>query len=212
MTFDNLVNKYRRHSFLIVGCGSTLNIYREQLERFINKERPVIITINNPPSWIRPFFNIWTNTGRLKTFWETAEKAPFTLLGSRLGDDYKKMVGDYIEVPYTDNMEEKIGYDGHYIRGFYRTAGCLSIMIAHLFGATKTYIAGMDGYMLKANGNQHCYGSGDTDSSDEKYCEDKDCIIYSVLDSIKAHGIKFKIITPTVYEGHYDQSVLAANN
>ena len=99
---------------------------------------------------------------------------------------------------------------------YFRTAGCLAIVIAHLFGASDIYVVGMDGYTLHGrdelesqSSNQHCYGKGHTDDSTWEQCVEKDRLVYENLNAIAAFGAKFKIITPTKFEDFCDDTILS---
>ncbi|GAF95453.1 unnamed protein product, partial [marine sediment metagenome] len=122
---------------------------------------------------------------------------------------------DYTLINFTDmKVGIPIDYRKGKIFGYYRTAGNLAVMICHLMGSNDINIVGMDGHTLHKYGRvksgkeaHHCYN--------EKYnpfpldiCIKKDNITGVVLRSLKNYGIKFRILTPTVYKQFFDGSVL----
>jgi len=199
--------------YLIIGAGSTLNEYNDKIVTFINTNNIVTIGVNNMTHKFIPDYHLWTNTGRFEKYKDCINNQSKILIGSRLlkNCDIDKHIKNYEIVYYTDDPTEKISYDGKYIRGFFRTAGCLAIYWAHLHNAKKIYVVGMDGYTLCHNGNQHCYGSGMTDFTGKEdiayeYCKDNN--IYNVLRNIDKNGVKFEILTPTVYTEFHNDIIL----
>ena len=110
--------------------------------------------------------------------------------------------------------------------GVFRTTGSLMILWSYIKKASKISVVGMDGYTLYSKvelkdkvESQHCYGRGYTDiianshgtkkvERFHKFCQKKDEDVYKTLKSLKKYGVKFKIITPTIYKDFYDDSVL----
>lgn len=113
--------------------------------------------------------------------------------------------------------------------GVYRTVGSLAIIWAYIKKAKKISIIGMDGYTLysekdlkKNKNSQHCYGKGFTDSISNshgishyksttkfyEFCKEKDKDVYKTLRSIKKYGVKFDILTPTLYNEFYNGNIL----
>ena len=88
--------------------------------------------------YFTPDYHLWTNTQRFRTYGKNINSNSSILLGSNIS---LKVVNeiikskDYILINYTDQKEIPINYRKGKICGYYRTAGCLSIMIAHLMGA-----------------------------------------------------------------------------
>lgn len=119
---------------------------------------------------------------------------------------------DYIHINYTDrNTSEKVGYTKDIVRGYYRTSGNLAIMLSHLMGAKMIYVAGMSGFTFEFDGDIHYYKAelkkSDVKTKEEWYNNyDKPTI--RCLNQLKKYGIHFSLITPTIYEKHYDKSVL----
>ena len=123
----------------------------------------------------------------------------------------------------------KIDYKKGIIRGPFRTVGCLCIFWAHIKKARKISIVGMDGYTyytkkeLKNNvKSQHCYGTGFSDMIGKcdaekkgnyyKKCIKKDKDTNIMLHLLDNYGVKFKILTPTVFEEFCDSSILQKGN
>jgi len=134
---------------------------------------------------------------------------------------------------YEDPKSKKYGlgevtYDKktNTFHGVFRTVGSLSILWANINKARIINIVGMDGYTLYSKDSlidkktsQHCYGKGFTDivanangtkkyKEFYKFCAQKDEDIYKTLISIKKYGVKFEIITPTVYKEFYNSKIL----
>ncbi len=211
-----LVDRQSGDTAVIIGAGSTLLDFRDKITRLVSDDNVFNIGINNMTSVVVPTYHLWTNSGRLRQYAGCIHPKSTVLFGSQLK---KKLIkscykGNYFTVNYTDKAGTKISYKKGCIRGHYRTAGCLSIMVAHLMGARKIYIAGMDGYTflsssaLKSGKSQHLYGTGFTDNNNWKICQKKDDTVYKILMNLKKFGISFSIITPTVFSEFYRGGII----
>jgi len=213
MNYTELIGKYNGRNFMVVGTGSSLRKYGDKIKELIKDENIITIGINNVYDFIEPTYNIWTNNGRLKQYYKCISGNSIIFFGYGIKKENIKNLykGKYYIVDYTDKKGIPIGYKNGKINGFYRTAGCLSIMLSHLMGAKKIYVAGMDGYTLNDKelidnnkAGQHFYGKGLTDGTSWEMGEKKDIIVYNVLRSIKNYGVDFSIITPTVFKEFYN--------
>lgn len=227
-TIKDLENKEKGRPFLIVGAGSSTKIYLKGIRDYITKTIPTVIGINNITEYFIPHYHLWTNTQRFRTYGKYIVPCSNLLLGSNIPlKVINNVIGDVIEINgvtknreytlinYTDKEGIPIDYKKGKIYGYYRTAGCLAIMIANIMGASEINIVGMDGYskyeykdLESGNESQHCYGKGFTDTATWETCIKKDKLINGVLKNIKNYGINFKIITPTKYGEFYDSSRL----
>jgi len=194
---------------MVVGAGATLRDYGDAVVGMAHKY--ATFGINNMTHILTPDYHIWTNAKRFDTFSDSIKKESLLVIGVQEHHVRQKAIAlqyDAEVLQYKDQGGLPYSYDSEGIYGHFRTCGCLSIYLAYIIGCSPIHVVGMDGYTLNYCGNQHCYGSGHTDSNDARYEGRKDDEILEVLNKLKAHGVNFKIITPTVYEAHYDGSVL----
>lgn len=233
--------KIKGKNILIVGSGSSLYIYRKQIEKFINDNEIVIFGGNNITHIIIPDYHFWTDPKRYHKFGKNISKKSRMIFGNHLS---KKIIQKYWKGPYDiikytrrkwkrsyeDLNSEKYGkgevnYKKGIIEGVFRTIGCLMIFYAHIKKASKINVVGMDGYsyyskeQLKTKRySQHCYGEGYTDfigrgGGSEKNFRYKEFIkkdegISKTLHSLRRYGVKFEILTPTVYKDFYNSDIL----
>jgi len=214
-TLKDLEGKYKNREFIVLGAGSTIKEFKSEIEAFIKDKNLISIGINNVSTQIVPDLHLWTNNKRLKRFCRSIKPQSELLLGSNIKvtttEYVEEVIGNFafFRIDYIDNF----GYVGQdpergILKGEFRTAGLLAIRIACYLGSKTVYVAGMDGYTLNYNGDQHCYGFGPTDSQDEKYCQEKDEIVKKQLDKFYWAHMNVKIITPTVFEEFYDKDIL----
>lgn len=215
--FANCIDCEKGKTFLIIGAGGTLKQYSEPIKAFIEKYKPVTIGINKMTDFHIPDYHLWTNKQRWEDFGGCINEKSKMMFAS---DFEQKMInlhfkGDYIAVNYADEQGYDVAYREGIIYGHFRTAGCLSILICHLFGASNIFIAGMDGYTLYGRQDlelgkqsQHLYGSGLTDDATWQECVEKDEQVYNAMRQIEAFGVKFNIITPTKFEKYYVPDIL----
>ena len=106
--------------------------------------------------------------------------------------------------------------------GVLRTTGSLAIFWVYIKQASKISIVGMDGYTLyskdslqKKEKSQHCLGKGFTATRNNahgtsnidkfyKFCKKEDEDVYKILNYMKRYGVKFEIITDTVYKDFHN--------
>lgn len=218
-TIKDIIDTRKGENVFIIGAGATIKEYQKQIDDFINETEPIIIGVNNMTDFWTPDYHLWTNSERFRTYGQNICENSKLLLGQNIPlKVINSIIGNrkYFLVNYTDFDESiPIGYKNGKIYGCYRTAGCLSIMIAHLMGASEINIVGMDGYSMhkhedltSGKESQHCYKKGFTDTANWKTCVKKDKIINGVLYNLQKHGINFKILTPTKYEDYYDNESL----
>ncbi len=203
---------------VVIGAGGTLREYEGAIKKFLVQDNLFTIGINNMTSFHVPTYHLWTNKQRWRDFGSCIDSEKSKLMfGAGLPEKVikKHFRGDYIIVDYLDKEDTSVNYENGVISGCFRTAGCLAIFIAHLFGAAEIYIVGMDGYTLHGrgeieSGNQshHVYGRGFTDDTTWEKCLEKDRFVYENLRALDAYGIKFKIITPTKFEKFYSNMIL----
>lgn len=217
-TIFDLKNSHIGKSALILGAGGTLVDYGEKIKTFIADKDLKIIGINNSVEFYVPDYHLWTNNGRLKEFGKNINSFSVLMFGSNIKKELiDKFWGEkYISVPYVDKDNKNLAIKDNIIQGHFRTAGCLAIVLCYIMGFDSIYIAGMDGYTLnnwsdlKENKEtQHFYGKGTTDNNSYEICKKKDELVYKSLDSISSFGIKFSIITPSVFERYYSNIELA---
>jgi len=212
MAVKDILDVEAGKTFLIIGAGATVKEYHKKLSKFIEADHPVTIGINNMTHLFVPDYHLWTNRQRWGVFGDCVKKKSKLLFGSSIKTDAirKHHKGSFVRIDYIDRRNVKIRFDGEKIYGFFRTAGNLAIMLAHLMGAKEIYIVGMDGFTLhgrkelkKAKKSHHCYGKGYTDDADWEECVRKDELVDKSLHLISEYGIKFKIITPTKFKDFF---------
>ena len=217
-TIKELIGKEKGKSGLVIGAGASIKEYEDQIARFICETTPITIGINNMTAFWIPDYHVWTNNSRFRTFGKNIHPDSKLLLGSNISLKLiNEVIGsrEYTVLNREDREGVSIDYRDGIIYGYFRTAGCLSIMLLHLMGINEINVVGMDGYTLHKHKDvvvgkqsQHCYGKGLTDTSSWQTGAEKDRIIEGALNNIKEYGIDFKILTPTKYRGFYDSTRL----
>ena len=149
-TIENLIKKHKGRRALIIAAGSSVKEYQNKINSFIHEEKPIVIGINNITEFFIPDYHLWTNTKRFRNFGKNILSESELLLSYGIHlKTVKEVIGDmnYTLINFTDMKEGiPLGYKKGKILGFFRTAGCLAIMIAHLMGCKDVSIVGMDGH------------------------------------------------------------------
>jgi len=205
-------NKHKGRTIVIIGAGGTLIEHKDEILSFIKNSQVVTIGINRMTEVIVPDYHLWTNRKRWGEHGYCTRDSSSLILGPSITKKHAKKhyQGIYDRIDYVDKKGTPFDFKKDQIRGYFRTAGVLAVVIAHIMGAKNIFIAGMDGYTLRSKEglkknreNQHCYGIGHTDDSTWKECVEKDDIVYECLRGLEGAGVDFEIITPTVFDQFY---------
>lgn len=215
--FKDIVGSERGKNFLIICPGKSVLKYWNNIKKFIAEKKPIVLGINNITELYHPDIHLWTNNERLKQFGECILKKSKVFIGCHIQTENleRHKITNYTLIDYTDrDKSEKPFYDSRngIIKGYYRTSGCLAIMICHLLGSKNIYIAGLDGfsYDMKKCGEIHWYPSIDDKNrfTNIEWYFRYDLPMQNVMNCMMENGINFKIITPTLFENHYARSIL----
>jgi len=201
------INKHKGKDFLIVCTGKTLYKLSSEVRKFSVFNYTMTMGINTCTRILIPSYHVFTNNDRIKTYIGEHNSYSTLLIGSHIKERNIPKIDHHI-IKYTDrDPDEPIGYENDTIKGYYRTGGCLMIMMAHLMGAKNIYVAGMDGFCYNFDGNVHFHFDDRRNKNNVKEFKewyDYDTKVIKVLSNLKEYGINFKIITPTVYKEHYE--------
>lgn len=213
MKFNNIE---KDKNFVIVGAGGMLSTYKDPILSFIKDSKAVTIGINRMTGAITPNYHLWTNRQRWGEYGSCVKANSNLIFGPSITRKHAKKYyrGKYDRIDYVDKKGTPFELKGEQIRGYFRTAGVLAIALAHVMGAKNIFIVGMDGYtfhdkkaLKRKKANHHCYGSGYTDDASWDDCIKKDNIVYDNLKMLSNNGIKFSILTPTVFDKFYENKM-----
>jgi hypothetical protein len=217
-TIKDLINKEKDKKFLILCTGSTVKEKKKEIDNFIEREKPILVGVNNLSGFWVPDYHIWTNNGRFRTFGKNINSKSTLLLGSNISlKVISRIIGDrdYVILERVDREGVPIDYRDGIIYGYHRTVGCVAITVSYLLGAKEINIIGMDGHTLNSyedvrDGKKahHFYDENYTPYSPEIRIK-KDNITKGVLQNLRNYGINFNIITPTVFKKFYDGNKLS---
>jgi hypothetical protein len=222
ISFHNMIKSHEGQDFLVYCPGKNLLEWKGKIDQFISETNPVIIGCNRVLDFVVPHYHLFLNKQKYQRYGGNIHENSVLMLNDRMsaGLIERHKPEKYIRIDYTDrDPSEPIGYGaltvkGYHregvIQGYYRTTGNIAIMISHLMGAKKVYAVGMSGFSYNYDGNVHSYEKETKERwKSATYWHAKlDKPVHRSLDQMKAYGIDFKIITPTIYDRHYDASVL----
>lgn len=204
------INRYKDKDFLVLANGPNLKIYKDRINEFIKKYKPIILGANYLGGLFITHYHTFTNKRRFIDYVSNVEKSSKLLLSSTFKDifiktyterDYEKL----LHVFKTDG-EFKIK-DGVIYSGYY-TVSLLLIPVAHIMGAKRIFVVGMDGYGYLAKKPVHFYPEKDETDSIKIELE-KERRNAQLLNDIQNYLISndlepFHILTPTSYNSHYN--------
>ncbi|HDY87561.1 MAG TPA: hypothetical protein ENH82_05515 [bacterium] len=212
--FSCLIDKHKDRNFLIYCPGKNIREWLVHVNDFVAQNKLITLGTNHITDIVIPDYHIFTNNQKYKEYGRSVDKSSILLLGhinSTLIKKYKPR--RYVHVNYTDKgPNESIGYDRNndVVTGHYRTSGNLSIMLCHLMGGQKIYIAGMSGFTYKFDGDVHYYKAKikNERKSKKEWYKKYDKPVIEGLNEIRRYGVDFAIITPTIYSRYFDSSIL----
>ena len=227
----------REKHVLVLGTAPNVKKHWDKIEKFIKDNDIITIGCNNITGVTIPDIHFWGSTKRFRKFGMTTSKKSSVIFQNNFP---KKTIRKYWKKKYdiynidprlwkygSDDkssyeykrccMREKKGV----MRGCFCSAGSKAIFWAHMQGATKIMVAGMDGYtyyskedLESKNKGQNFFGMGFTSCFSYFYNRKIDWDIYKTLRLLKEYGSKkygfnFEIITPTIYEEFYNPDILS---
>jgi 4-hydroxy 2-oxovalerate aldolase len=205
------INRHKGQDFLVLANGPNLKIYKDRIDDFIKNYNPIILGANYLGGVFIPHYHAFTNKRRFIDYIPDVKESSKLLLSSTFKDDFIKN--------YTERDYEKIlhgikkdddGFkiiDGVIYSGYY-TVSLLLIPVAHIMGAKRIFVVGMDGYRDLAKKHVHFYHEKDETDSIKIELE-KERKSAKMLNDIQNYLISndleaFRIITPTSYNSHYE--------
>ena len=134
-----LGNELSDHKILVIGPGASIGSHREEIQRYIDRETPVIIAINYIPQFFRPDYLFFSNSKRYiqsATKLHEEKNQSIRLIASsnltRLERDF-----DYV-INYSNVIDESAEFPDNSM--------CMLIRILLRCGCENIALAGFDGY------------------------------------------------------------------
>ena len=134
-----LENELSDHKILVIGPGASIGSHREEIQRYIDRETPVIIAINYIPQFFRPDYLFFSNSKRYiqsATKLHEEKNQSIRLIASsnltRLERDF-----DYV-INYSNVIDESAEFPDNSM--------CMLIRILLRCGCENIALAGFDGY------------------------------------------------------------------
>lgn len=206
----NYLNRHLGENFLILANGSTLSKFKPQVDKFIEKYKPIIMGGNYMGSLFKPHYHAFNNKRRFVDYIDTIHENSNLLIGQHIPF---KMVREYTDRDYEIIYHENVQYAPFDIKkgiisSDCRTIALLLVAVAIVMGAKNIYIVGLDGYMnIDKKEDLHFYIEKD-ETEDFDVLIDKHTGNLEYLKGIDRYLYKkgkeeFHILTPTNYKKFY---------
>ena len=170
-----LVEELKGTEVLLIAPGATVVSHKQEIEDFINKQKPIIISVNFLPDGIIPDYAFFSNNKRYDKIEKFSCK---TIVTSNISDDKADFVIDYNSLT------------GAFDQGLNSL-----IMIIKLLkdaGVTEIVAAGADGY--KESGDNYY------SNSIRSYSKHDNKFNLAVIEAIRSLDVKVKFVTPSAYD------------
>lgn len=205
------LNRYSGRTFLVLGNGPSLKTYRKEIYEVIDKHDPIVMGANHITGFIYPHYHAFTNRKRLLEYGGTIDSTKSkVLLAPYLTDELINQCycGQFEYLMYLNDNDALFDIQEGIIQAGCRTVSVLLIGIAIVMGASRIFVAGLDGYFFNnvEEPNRYYTQTSVLSRNDELMRVQAFCTrALSEIDMyMKQHDIEpFKIITPTAYANHY---------
>lgn len=224
-------DRQKGRDFLIVALGPSIGEYRDRIYDFISRENLITIGVNNCFDLNINFkYHAFTNRHRFAEYGSMLNNtkaipllSPYITRRAIKQIINKDKVKGMEYIMYLSNNDAKfdISQEG-IILASCKSVTVLMIAVAIVMGARQIFVVGMDGYSELI---EHSGGSIHYNASQPKYDfkgeKDKFLNHYYKLERYQTRFLReireyqvrngklpFKILTPTLYKGHFDPEVL----
>ena len=212
------MDRYPGRPFLILGGAPSLNTFKDEIEKYIEKYDPIIMGGNHITPFRTPHYHGFSNRKRFSGYSDTIQKESRVLLSpyfdkSLIESHYQ---GEYEWMQYLEKPNNSFDIKDGVIQTGCRQIPLLLSAVAIVMGGDPIHIVGMDGFQGQGKG-QHTGSSKplyfthmyqDLNKSDQWY-EDvrKECetILLEINLWMKLRKKqRLSILTPTVYKDFYE--------
>ncbi len=170
---------------LVMAPGATLQIYEQQVQEFIEKEKPLVVSINFIPKQFKSDVLFISNRKRLDILQREIALHPYVIATSNLMDT---LDNDVKYVNYSSCLGEGASADN---------AGAMLIRILSKIGVDSLALAGFDGFDVDSAKN---YSVGSFQNLlERKTVNQKNADIARQL-KLALGDLPYHLITPTRYE------------
>jgi 4-hydroxy 2-oxovalerate aldolase len=176
---------FRGQKVLILASGSSVDLQKSSINKFINKERPLVVAVNYFPTHYSPNYCFFTNQKRVNQATPEKSSAKVVITSNIKENSFQSTVGivDYHKlVVMTSNQNDNV------------TILLLNLLIQQ--GADRVYLAGVDGY---SNDHENYIDSDYDWIMENKVLEAKNQKFASSLEEI-GKKINIKFITDSIFE------------
>ncbi|MFC1805327.1 hypothetical protein ACFLZ3_05850, partial [Candidatus Omnitrophota bacterium] len=203
------IGRYQEKNFLLLANGPNLMKYKEQIDKFIMKYNPIILGANYLGEMFVPHYHAFNNKRRFIDYVEEVDQKSKLLIGQYIPGSMIKeyTTREYEILYYMDEMDNEFDIKDGVIQTNCRTISVLLAGVAIVMGASRIFIAGMDGYLAPvSDGRFHFYK--EEEASDKEVILEKHHWNLKFLEQIDqyltANGKEgIHILTPTSYKRFY---------
>lgn len=183
-TLQKIHTLIHNRSVLILGSGATLIDWKEQIDAYIAKENPIVITTNFIPDSYQPDVLFISNRKRIEQVKKHGISCAHTIATSNL---LSELQGKAWFINYGDYLGEGTASDN---------AGAMLLRLLSKCGVKSLALAGFDGFDVLSRQN-YCIGTYHT-NLDRAQADQKNLAIEQQL-NLALKDIPHQIITPTRY-------------
>lgn len=204
------IDRHKGRDFLILANGPSLEKYKEQIDEFIQKHDPVILGANFLNDLFAPHYHAFNNKKRFTMYVDSVNPESKLLIGENIPqamiDEYVKT--DYEHLYFKDVLDSNFNIINGKIQSNCRTISVLLIGVAIVMGASRVFVAGMDGYLGKDKITNTLFYEEQIKPEKEEYLVDRhkwNDFFLTQIDKYlcEHHKEGIHILTPTCHRSFY---------
>jgi 4-hydroxy 2-oxovalerate aldolase len=204
------IDRHKGKDFLVLANGPSLEKYKDQINAFIERYDPIILAANFLNGLFVPHYHAFNNKKRFTMYIDTVDPASKLLIGENIPQE---MIDEYVSIKYEtlhfkDVLDSSFNIINGKIQSNCRTISVLLLGVAIVMGASRIFVAGMDGYLGKDNITNTLFYEEKIEPAKEEYLVDRhrwnDFFLNQIdkyLFDINKEGIH--ILTPTCHRSFY---------
>lgn len=204
------MDRHPGRPFLILANGPNLKAYMPQIQKFIERHKPVVLGANYLGGMFAPDYHAFVNLRRFIKHVSSVDPSSKLILSQHFPEDIVKehTEGEHESILFVDRVKGPFDIINGVISNNCGTVSVLLVAVALVMGASEVFVAGMDGYRLLSDDGGPLFYNEEDETESESFIRTRERWNEQALQDLesymKVHGVMGPtIITPTTYEKYF---------
>ena len=204
------LDRHRGQPFLVLANGPNLKKYKPQIQRLIERHKPVVLGANYLGGLFVPHYHAFVSLRRFIKHISSVNPSSSLLLSQHFPPDVVREHTDrsYEEILFVDRVRGAFDIENGVISKSCGTVSVLLIAVALAMGASEVFVAGMDGYRLLDDNSGPLFYKEEDETDSKTFIQTREGWNKQALQDLESYMTRNgmlgpTIITPTTYEKHF---------